>query len=177
MALRARNAEWLRRWEAIPPDRRMPARLGGFAFLAYLQAMRAEQRAGRALSLAIDLDGRLVGQVMVTSIQRGAALTGTVGYWVDERVAGQGIAPTAVAMVVDHCFLELGLHRVEVDVQPGNEPSRRVVDKLGFRCEGVRRGLLHVDGQWRDHELWAMTIDEAAGGVSARYRRLRASRG
>lgn len=167
----------MRRWEAIPPDGRLPLRLGRLAFLSYLQAMRAEQRAGRALSFAVELDSRLVGQVMVTAIQRGAALTGTVGYWVDESVAGQGIAPSAVAMVVDLCFLELGLHRVEVDVQPSNVASRRVVDKLGFRCEGVRRGLLHVDGRWRDHELWAMTIDEAAGGVSARYRRLRASRG
>lgn len=153
----------------------MPLRLGRLAFLSYLQAMRAEQRAGRGLSLGIELDGRLVGQVMVSAIQRGAALTGTVGYWVDESVAGQGIAPSAVAMVVDHCFLQLGLHRVEVDVQPSNAASRRVVDKLGFRCEGVRRGLLHVDGQWRDHELWAMTIDEASGGVSARFQRSRAT--
>lgn len=155
----------------------MLPRLGRVAFLSYLQAMRAEQRAGRALNLAVDLDGRLVGQVTVTAIQRGAALTATIGYWVDESVAGQGIAPTAVALVADHCFLELGLHRVEVDVQPTNIASRRVVEKLGFRCEGVRRALLHVDGKWRDHELWAMTIDEAAGGVSARYRRLRAARG
>lgn len=177
MQLRARNAQWLRRWEAVPPGRRTPQRLGRVAFLSYLQAMRAEQRAGRALCLAVEFDGRLVGQVMVTAIQSGASLTGTIGYWVDESVAGQGIAPSAVAMVVDHCFLTLGLHRVEVDVQPSNIASRRVVDKLGFRCEGVRRGLLHVDGAWRDHELWAMTVEEAAGGVSARYRRLRVSGG
>lgn len=139
--------------------------------------MRVEQRAGRALSLAIEHDRRLVGQVTVTAIQRGAALTATIGYWVDEAVAGQGITPTAVALVVDHCFLGLGLHRVEVDVQPSNAASRRVVEKLGFRCEGVRRGLLHVDGQWRDHELWAMTIEDAAGGISARYHRSRATGG
>ena len=177
VALRARNADRLRHWEAVPPGGQLPARLGRAAFLSFLHAMRVEQRAGRALSLAIEYDRRLVGQVTVTAIQRGAALIATIGYWVDEAVAGQGITPTAVALVVDHCFLGLGLHRVEVDVQPTNAASRRVVEKLGFRCEGVRRGLLHVDGQWRDHELWAMTIEEAAGGVSARYRRSRATGG
>ena len=173
--LRAANAGRLMRWEAVPPGVVLPARLGRTAFASLLRTLRTEARAGRGHGYAIEYDGALVGQVTVSAIQRGAALTATIGYWVAEAVSGRGIAPAAVALVVDECFAGLGLHRVEVDVQPANTASRRVVEKLGFTREGVRRRLLHVDGAWRDHELWAMTFEEAAGGVSARYRRTRAT--
>lgn len=169
--LRERNGPRLIRWEAVPPGAVLPERFGRVAFLGLLSALRADERAGRGRGFAVEYDNRLIGQVTVTALQRGAALTATVGYWVDEAVAGRGIAPTAVALVADHCFVALGLHRVEVDVQPDNAASRRVVEKLGFRREGLRRALLHVDGAWRDHELWALTIEDAAGGVLARYRR------
>ena len=171
--LRASNATRLMRWEAIPPGVVLPPRLGRASFYALLRGLRAEERAGRGIGYAIEYDGALVGQITVSAIQRGAALIGTLGYWVDEAVSGRGIAPAAVALVVDECFVDLGLHRVEVDVQPTNTASRRVVEKLGFTREGVRRRLLHVDGGWRDHELWALTFEEAAGGISARYRRTR----
>jgi ribosomal-protein-alanine N-acetyltransferase len=175
VALRERNAARLLRWEAIPPGVVLPHPLGRTAFFALLKSLRAEARAGRGVAFGIEYDGVLVGQLTVSAIQRGAALTATLGYWVDEGVAGRGITPSAVAMVVDRCFTALGLHRVEVDVQPTNDASRRVVQKLGFQREGVRRRLLHVDGAWRDHELWSLTFEEAAGGVGARYRRLRDS--
>lgn len=171
--LRERNAGQLRLWEAVPPGAQVPAHLGRMAYLALLRSLRNEQRAGRGEGFGIEYDGELVGQVTLSAIQRGAALCTTLGYWVDQRVWGRGIAPAATALVVDRCFTSMGLHRVEVDVQPSNLASRRVVEKLGFTREGVRRRLLHVDGQWRDHELWAMTIDDAKGGVSARYQRTR----
>jgi ribosomal-protein-alanine N-acetyltransferase len=171
--LRHVNARRLMRWEAIPPGVVLPPKLPRGAFLTLLRSLRADERAGRGIGYAIEYDGRLVGQITVTAIHRGAALTATLGYWVDEAVSGRGIAPAAVALVVDECFVVMGLHRVEVDVQPANLASRRVVEKLGFYCEGVRRRLLHVDGAWRDHELWALTFEDAAGGVSARYRRRR----
>ena len=80
----------------------------------------------------------------------------TLGYWVDQARAGQGIAPTAVAMATDHCFRTLGLHRMEINIRPENGPSLRVVEKLGFRDEGYRPRFLHINGEWADHRTFAL---------------------
>lgn len=113
---------------------------------------------------------RMVGQMNVTGITWGSLCSAHIGYWVDERVAGRGITPTALALVVDHCFTVVGLHRVEVNIRPENAPSRRVAEKLGFREEGVRRAYLHIDNGWRDHIAYALTAPEVPGGVLARWR-------
>jgi len=113
---------------------------------------------------------RFVGQLTVGSIIWGSARSAQVGYWIDESVAGRGVTPTALAMAVDHCFGVVGLHRVEASIRPENHASRRVVEKLGFREEGLRRRYLHIDGAWRDHLCYALTAEEARGGVLARWR-------
>jgi ribosomal-protein-alanine N-acetyltransferase len=112
---------------------------------------------------------RLVGQLTVSSITWGSLRSANIGYWVDETVAGRGITPTAVALAVDHCFGPAGLHRIEVCIRPENAASLRVVDKLGFRAEGLRHAYLHIDGDWRDHEVFALTSDEVPGGLLARW--------
>nr|BBJ51579.1 hypothetical protein SAVMC3_42080 [Streptomyces avermitilis] len=101
--------------------------------------LRAEAAAGRMLPFVIEYQGRLVGQLTVAGITWGSMCSGHVGYWVDEAVAGRGVMPTAVGLVVDHCFRTVGLHRIEVCIRPENGPSRRVVEKLGFRSEGCVR--------------------------------------
>jgi ribosomal-protein-alanine N-acetyltransferase len=78
--------------------------------------------------------------------------------------------PTAVALSVDYCFGVLGLHRIEVCIRPENGPSRRVVEKLGFRSEGMRPRYLHIDGDWRDHLVYALTAEEAPEGMLNRWR-------
>jgi ribosomal-protein-alanine N-acetyltransferase len=78
-------------------------------------------------------------------------------------VAGRGITPTAVALVIDHCFAVAGLHRVEIDIRPENGPSLRVVEKLGLRREGYYERFLDIDGGWRDHVAFAVTIEEQSG--------------
>ena len=90
------------------------------------------------LPFVVTYDDRLVGQVTVGGITWGSLCSAHVGYWVDQRVAGRGVMPTAVALVTDHCFGTVGLHRMEVNIRPENGPSRRVVEKLGFREEGLR---------------------------------------
>jgi [ribosomal protein S5]-alanine N-acetyltransferase len=89
-------------------------------------------------------------------------------------VAGRGIVPTALALVVDHAFAEGGLHRIEVNIRPDNLPSRRVVEKLGFRQEAYHHRYLHIDGDWRDHLGYAMTVEDVSseGGLLARWHRL-----
>ena len=118
------------------------------------------------------------GQLTVSGIVGGSAGWGQVGYWIDERLAGRGIIPTAVALAVDFSFRTLGLHRIEITVRPENERSLRVVEKLGFRPEGMRPRYLHIDGHWRDHLVFALNAEEVPGGLLQRYcaRDLRADR-
>jgi ribosomal-protein-alanine N-acetyltransferase len=112
---------------------------------------------------------RLVGQLTVSSITWGSLRSANIGYWVDETVAGRGITPTAVALAVDHCFRAAGMHRIEICIRPENAASLRVVHKLGFRSEGLRRAYLHIDGDWRDHEAFALTAEEVPDGLLARW--------
>ena len=111
--------------------------------------------------------GRLAGQVTVSSVVRGAFDAGSVGYWVDERVAGRGVLPTALALVADHCFGPVGLHRLEANVRPENTASRRAVEKLGFREEGLHRSYLFIDEDWRDHVAYALLREDLPAGVLA----------
>jgi ribosomal-protein-alanine N-acetyltransferase len=120
---------------------------------------------------AIEYDGRFAGQLTVSSIVRGSLDSASVGYWLDQAVAGRGVAPTAVAMAVDHCFGPVGLHRIEVNVRPENTASRRVAEKLGFREEGLRLRYLHIDRDWRDHICFALTVEDVPGGLLRRYAR------
>ncbi len=130
-----------------------------------------QARRGVGLPFVTTYDKRLVGQVTVTGITWGSARWAQIGYWVDRTVAGRGITPTAVALVVDHCFSVVGLHRIEVAVRPENTASIRVVEKLGFRREGEAPRYLHIDGGWRDHLLFALTVEEIGAGVLAGYLR------
>jgi len=169
---RVRNERWLAPWEGRPaaaPEASWAERHSGGVYAAMLRTLRREARAGRTLPFAVLVDGRFAGQVTVSGVVRGAFDSGTAGYWVDERVAGQGVAPTALALVVDHCFSAAGLHRVEADVRPENTASLRVVRKLGFVEEGLHRRFLHIDGAWRDHRCFALLREDAPGGVLRRF--------
>lgn len=169
-AVRNENAAWLAPWEATHPDERsLPPSFGQM-----VRSFGREARAGRMLPFAVEVDGRLVGQITVSGIAWGSLRSAHVGYWVDRRVAGRGIIPAAVALVTDHCFFTLGLHRVEVNIRPENAASLRVVTKLGFRPEGLRRRFLHIDGDWRDHATFALTVEDVPGGLMPRWRRLAA---
>ena len=127
------------------------------------------------MAFAVIHEGRFVGQVTLGGITWGSLRSAYVGYWIDSAVAGRGIMPIAVAMVCDHGWLTMGLHRIEVNVRPENAPSLRVVDKLGFRFEGLRPRYLHIDGAWRDHVTYALNAEEVPGGLRARL--LETSRG
>ena len=114
-----------------------------------------------------------MGQLTVSGIVGGSAAWGQIGYWVDQRVAGRGIVPTAVALATDYCFDVLRLHRIEVAIRPENTRSLRVVAKLGFRPEGLRPRYLHIDGDWRDHLVFALNAEEVPGGLLQRWLHLR----
>jgi ribosomal-protein-alanine N-acetyltransferase len=166
---RVRNASWLRPWEPTNPETPLYRSSVG-PYVAMARTMRREARQGLALPWVVLYDGEFVGQLTVGSIMWGSARSGQVGYWIDEAVAGRGVIPTALAMAIDHCFFVVGLHRVEASIRPENMASRRVVEKLGFREEGLRRRYLHIDGAWRDHLCYALTVEDVHGGLLARWR-------
>ena len=168
---RVRNAGWLRAWEPTNPETPLyRSSLGPYVSMA--RTMRREARQGLTVPWVVTFGGQFVGQLTVGSIVWGSARSAQVGYWIDEAYAGRGITPTALAMAMDHCFFVIGLHRVEATIRPENHASRRVVEKLGFREEGLRRRSLHIDGAWRDHLCYAMTAEDAAGGLMPRWRRV-----
>lgn len=163
-ALRERNGAWLRPWDATLPG-------GGWsrpAFGATRRWMARGVREGTLIPYVITVDGRLVGQITAGPLQYGAQSSTPIGYWVDRQVAGRGIMPRALALLIDHCFAGVGLHRIEVNIRPENHASLRVAQKLHLRDEGLRERFIHVDGAWRDHRSFALTAEEVLGGPDGR---------
>ena len=175
--VRRDNSEWLRPWEATLPRGSEP---GPATFSGLVRTLTRQAREGRMLPWLVWWDptggraqGHLAGQLTVSGIVGGSASWGQIGYWVDQRLAGRGIIPTAVALAVDYCFGRMGLHRVEIAIRPENVRSLRVVAKLGFRPEGLRPRYLHIDGDWRDHLVFALNAEEVPEGLLRRWDNLR----
>ncbi len=158
------NRSWLRPWEATSPD-------GPVSFDMRLGVRRLLQqyRDGGGVPFVMEYDGEVAGQLNVWGLSRGSLSSATIGYWVSERFAGRGITPTSVAMATDFCFREMRLHRMEICIRPENVASLRVVEKLGFRYEGLRRRYIHINGDWRDHYCFALVREEVPEGVLQRW--------
>jgi len=159
------NRAWLSRWEATSPYG--PSE---FDAKSSIRNLLVHARAGHALPFAVDYDGEFAGQLNVSGITYGSLSSASLGYWVSQRFAGKGVTPTAVALATDHCLFSMGLHRMEICIRPENGPSLRVVEKLGFRYEGLRRRYIHIDGEWRDHFCFALVAEEVRTGVLRRWR-------
>ncbi|MHC6221774.1 GNAT family N-acetyltransferase [Arthrobacter sp. MMS24-S77] len=169
--VRSRNSDWLAPWEASNPA--PGGRLPNYRQMVASLKLQARQASALPFVITERIPGfqepRIVGQLTVSSIVWGSAMTATLGYWVDQARAGRGIAPTAVALATDYCFATLGLHRMEINIRPENGPSLRVVEKLGFRDEGRRERFLHINGEWADHRSFALTSEEIPGGLLAAW--------
>jgi len=160
--VRRRNAEWLTRWE--------PRRIAGQpdvvenrdAFAARCSARSREWQLGSGYGFGIFTrdDGAFAGEINLSSVQRGPFQNAYVGYWIDERRAGQGLTPEAVVVAARYAFEELGLHRLEIAIIPRNRSSRRVAEKLAIREEGVALRYLEINGVWEDHVRFGLTAEE-----------------
>ncbi|CAN5254512.1 GNAT family protein [soil metagenome] len=158
--VRRRNVDWLTRWE--------PQRVYGQpdtvedrdAFTVRCSARQRERQLGTAYGFGIFVAGAFVGEINLSAVQRGPFQSAYVGYWIAEDQAGQGYVPEALVVLVRFAFEELHLHRVQVAIIPRNKASRRVVDKLAFREEGVALRYLEINGTWEDHCRYAMTVEE-----------------
>jgi ribosomal-protein-alanine N-acetyltransferase len=163
--LRRRNVEWLGPWESTRPPESSAQPTG---YRALTRDLIKQGRKGRALPFVVTYDDVMVGQLTVTGITWGSARWAQAGYWIDKAFAGRGIMPVAVALACDHCLFTMGLHRIEIAIRPENTASLRVVEKLGFSRIGVAERYLHINGQWRDHILFAITAEETPDGLLAR---------
>lgn len=163
-ALRGRNRSFLERWEPIPPgvDAFTDAELDR-TFDRELK-LRKGKSDERFLICRVE-DGAIVGKISISGITRGALQECRLGYWLGREFARQGYMSEAVALATRYAFLTLGLHRVEANMQPHNEASRGVVVKNGFRQEGYSPRYLRIRGRWRDHERWAITLEDWKAGA------------
>ena len=161
--VRAFNTDWLLSWEPTR-DTRFPEPSTDFsAFENRCDAWQMESEYGRGQQLGIFIgeEGeKFIGEVNVSSIQRGVLQSCSVGYWVDQREAGKGYVPESVVVVFRHAFDELRLHRVQIAIVPRNQPSLRVVEKLELRQEGLAERYLEINGTWEDHNIYALTLEE-----------------
>lgn len=158
--VRIRCRGWLLKWEprasAGHPDPAEDRR----AFTARCSARERERELGSGYGFGIFVGGRFCGEINLNSIQRGPFQNAYIGYWMDEAMAGNGYTPEAVAVLCRFAFEDLGLHRVQISIIPRNSASRRVVEKLQLRAEGVAERYLEINGTWEDHIRFAITAEE-----------------
>jgi ribosomal-protein-alanine N-acetyltransferase len=160
------NREWLRPWEATNPEGP-----NSFDIRGQIRMLLRQMDDNACLPFVIEENGIIVGQLNVANILFGSVSSCVIGYWVVPEVAGRQITPTAVALVSDYLFNTVGIHRIEIDIRPENVSSLRVVEKLGFRYEGLKERFIHINGAWRDHYVFALTREEVESGVLNRWLR------
>ncbi len=157
---RKREAEFL---ERVRASRKLHRPWTGAPNTAeQFRAFLARARGDRFVSFFVCTreTNELAGVINVMEIVRGLFHGAYLGYYAFTPFAGQGLMREGVTLALDHAFGELGLHRIEANVQPKNERSRRLVSELGFRLEGFSPRYLKIGGRWRDHERWAILAEE-----------------
>ncbi len=158
--VRRRNADWLVPWEARRPAGQPDVVESRRAFESRCEAIDRERATGTAFRFGLFVGSAFAGELNLGSVQRGAFQNVYVGYWIDEARAGFGFMPEALVVGLRFAFEDLGLHRVQVSIIPRNMRSRRVVEKLAMREEGIAERYLEINGVWEDHIRYAMTAEE-----------------
>lgn len=127
------------------------------AFLAMVMRMNGPADFGFTVRRAED--DALAGFIGITNIVRGVFHSAYTGYYAFSGFEGQGMMSDGLRLAVRHAFKVMKLHRLEANLQPGNEASRRLVQACGFQREGYSPRYLKIGGRWRDHERWARLAD------------------
>ncbi len=160
--VRRDNVDWLTRWEPkrIPGQADVVESRDAFASRCSARAREWQLGTGYGFGVfTIDSD-EFVGELNLSSVQRGPFQNAYVGYWIDRNHAGQGLTPEALVVAARYAFEDLGLHRLQVAIIPRNGASRRVVEKLRLREEGVALRYLEINGVWEDHVRYGFTSEE-----------------
>jgi ribosomal-protein-alanine N-acetyltransferase len=160
-ALRRASRSFLAPWE----PRWTPDELDWGAWRLRLRRYREDFAAGTGITFFIfeSDSGQLAGGISLGNIRRGVSQSAQVGYWMGERFAGKGLMLEALLVLVPFAFDSLRLHRIEAACIPRNSRSTRVLEKAGFKREGLLRSYLKIDGVWQDHVLYALIAGEHQG--------------
>ncbi|WNO69016.1 GNAT family protein [Streptomyces sp. AM2-3-1] len=151
-ALAQESAEMLRRW--------LGARENTVeAFESYLERFGRPTHEG--LVICLRGSGAIVGGVNINNIARGTLQSGTLGYTSYASTTGRGYMTEGLRLVLQFAFGPLELHRLEANIQPDNTSSLNLVKRLGFRREGYSTAFQYINGEWRDHERWAISAELA----------------
>lgn len=160
-ALRSASYDFLQPWEpSWAPDH-----LSRKAFTNRVYWAQRVQSQGRGVPLFLIRreDEALIGGITLDNIRQGPAKAGTLGYWVGRDFARQGYMREAIGAVVHYAFTTLDLSRIEAACLPENAPSRGVLEKTGFKYEGVAQSYLQINGRWRNHVLYANLRSDRRG--------------
>jgi [ribosomal protein S5]-alanine N-acetyltransferase len=170
--VRVRNDAWLTKWEPQRLDHRHDPIRHRDAFAARCSHRERERQGGTAYGFGLFVDQSFAGEVNLNNVIRGAMQCATVGYWIDQARAGHRYVAEAVVVVARYAFRELRLHRLEINIVPRNRNSRRVMERLQIREEGVAQRFLEINGVWEDHLRFGFTAEEWAereGELSAAW--------
>lgn len=156
--LRRASRKFLEPWE----PKWGPSELGRDAWRQRMRQCRSDARngTGQIFFIIERHSAKLAGGISLMNIRRGVSQSAQIGYWMGERYAGRGYMLEAIALVQEYCFNRLKLHRIEAACIPENTRSAHVLEKAGFRREGLMRSYLRINGIWQDHVLYAVIADE-----------------
>jgi ribosomal-protein-alanine N-acetyltransferase len=163
--VRVRARDWLVKWEPRPLPGQPDATADRRVFAARCGARERERQLGNGYGFGIFAEPRMerfVGEINLSSVQRGPYQNAYVGYWIDEAAAGSSYTPEAFVVLCRFAFEELALHRLQASIIPRNGPSNRVAQKLGLRNEGIALRYLEINGVWEDHTRYAITAEDWA---------------
>lgn len=162
-ALREQSREFLAPWE--PSWARDHLSRKSFVNRVYWANRSIAQGTALPMFLERREDGRLVGAITLDNIRRGPAQAGTIGYWIGAPHAREGYMREALTAMVHHAFEVLDLSRLESACLPENKASRGLLEKCGYKYEGVAQSYLQIDGRWRNHVLYANLRGDRRGRV------------
>ncbi|TVQ58015.1 MAG: N-acetyltransferase [Rhodobacteraceae bacterium] len=163
--LRSDSEAFLRPWEPAWARDHLTAR--AFRERVYWAGRAIGEGRAFPLLLVREADGVIVGGATLDNIRRGPAMSATVGYWVGEAHARRGYMTEALTALRDHAFRDLGLSRLEAACLPENAPSRALLERVGFKYEGVAQSYLQIAGRWRTHVLYAALREDRRGRADA----------
>lgn len=175
--VRVRTASWesLRPWEPTPPGRNEPEPDQSLTFGRILATSNTSESQRFFICLRPDVgsdmrtpptgtgagaSAPIIGQVSLNHIGYGALMGATAGYWIASAYEGKGLMAEGLSLALDFAFANLKLHRVEANIIPRNTRSIALVERLGFRFEGVAKQLVRINGVWEDHGRYAMLAEE-----------------
>lgn len=159
--LREASAEFLKPWEPSWSTDHLTRK--SFSARVYWAQRASSEESALPLFLIRREDNRLLGAVTLDNIRRGPAQAGTIGYWIGAPYARQGYMREAVVALIHYAFTRLDLSRIESACLPENAPSRGLLEKCGYKYEGVAQSYLQINGRWRNHVLYANLRSDRRG--------------